>query len=135
MTNNDFMLLNVKKTGLQLFLFTTILFLLHLFINKKYFFSIEFYFDLWKIYAFHFITVATVILILTRQSIIKPKSTFYIFIVLSVLKMLAALLFLSPLFYNKELKPIPSVFSFFIPYFSFLIFESVIAVRVLNPKK
>ena len=123
---------NLKKSAIQLVLFTAILFVIHDLTIHNFFEAFDFYFDTWKIYMFHFVTVLGVIYLLYKRSKTKPKSVFYVFIALSILKMLAALVFLSPLFLSIEVDAIAPVFGFFIPYFLFLAMESVIALRILN---
>ena len=123
---------NLKKSAIQLVLFTLILFVIHNLTIHNFFEAFDFYFDTWKIYVFHFVTVLGVIYLLYKRSKTKPKSVFYVFIALSTLKMLAAIIFLSPLFFSKEVDAIAPVFGFFIPYFLYLAVESVIALRILN---
>ena len=123
---------NLKKSAIQLVLFTLILFVIHDLTIHNFFDAFDFYFDTWKIYVFHFLTVLGVIYLLYKRSKTKPKSVFYVFIALSMVKMLAALIFLSPLFFNKEVDALAPVFGFFIPYFLFLAIESLIALRILN---
>ncbi len=135
MINNNSEAFNIKKSALKLFLFASILFGIHYLTIHTYFNQHDFFFETWKIYVFHFLTVLLVIYLLYKRSITKPTSVFYVFIGLSVLKMLAAIIFLSPLFFNKEIDPIPPVFGFFIPYFLFLAIESMIALSILNPQK
>jgi hypothetical protein len=47
----------------------------------------------------------------------------------------AVIIFLLPLFFDKTIESKPAVFNFFIPYFLFLILESVFALKILNEKK
>lgn len=133
--NNNPAVFSLKKNALKLLLFTLILFGIHTLTINSYFEQHDFYFETWEIYGFHFLTVLIVIYLLYKRSLKKPTSVFYVFIGLSALKMLAALVFLSPLFFNEEIDPIPPVFGFFIPYFLFLAMESVIALSILNPQK
>jgi hypothetical protein len=120
---------------LQLAILTGILFSIHNFLILPYLKKYSFYWEPWKIYTFHFITVTALIYFLRHRSKIKPDKVLNAFITLSLLKMIAAVLFLSPLFFYKTINPTATVFSFFIPYFLYLFFETGYAVKILNPTK
>lgn len=123
------------KFLIQLALFTIILFGIHSYIVQNYFTTTEFYFETWKIYAFQFISVTALIYFLKHRSKTKPDKVFNTFVLLSLIKMIAVVVFLLPLFFNKTINPKPAVFSFFIAYFIFLILETRYAVKILNEKK
>ena len=120
---------------LQLSIFTLILYLLNQYFIRSFFSTINFYFEAWEIYLFQFITVAALIYFLQHRSKIKPDKVLNIFVILSLLKMGAVIIFLLPLFFDKTIDSKPAVFNFFIPYFLFLILESVFALKILNEKK
>ena len=71
---------------------------------------------------------------LYHRSQIKPKNVLNTFVILSILKMGAVVIFLLPLFLDKSVDPKPTVFSFFIPYFIFLMVETRYALKILNTK-
>jgi len=119
----------------QLSIFTIILYLLHEYLIQNFFSSTNFYFETWKIYLFQFITVAALIYFLQHRSKIKPDKVLNTFVILSLIKMGAVIVFLLPLFFNKSMDAKPTVFSFFAPYFIFLILESHYALKILNEKK
>jgi len=119
----------------QLSIFTIILFLLQEYLIQSFFSSTNFYFETWQIYLFQFISVAALIYFLQHRSKIKPDKVLNTFVILSLLKMAAVIVFLLPLFFNKSLDSKPAVFSFFLPYFIFLILESRYALKILNEKK
>lgn len=102
----------------------------------EYFFSeVSFYYSTASIMVF--LVVATFIinmaLILVHQQF--SEYTGFAFMGLSLLKMLAAVLFLLPMITCDNFEqPLENIFFFFIPYFLFLIFETLIAVRLLNLK-
>jgi len=123
------------KFLVQLAIFTIIIFGLHSYIVQNYFTTTDFYFETWKIYAFQFISVAALIYFIERRSKIKPDKVFNTFVILSLIKMIAVVIFLLPLFFKKTPNPKPAVFSFFIAYFIFLILETRYAVKILNKKK
>jgi hypothetical protein len=122
------------KFLVQLAIFIVIIFALHSYIVKIFFTNTIFYFETWKIYAFQFISVATLIYFLERRSKIKPDKVFNTFVFLSLIKMIAVVVFLLPIFFNKSPNLKPTVFSFFIAYFIFLILETRYAVKILNKK-
>jgi hypothetical protein len=119
----------------QLSIFTIILYVLHLYLIQKFFSTTNFYFETWKIYLFQFISVAALIYFLQHRSKIKPDKVLNTFVLLSLLKMGAVIVFLLPLFFNKSIGAKPAVFSFFAPYFIFLILEARYALKILNEKK
>lgn len=114
--------------------FSIILFSLQYFLSLTVFYTTEFYFNVLAIYAFH--VSATIIiygcLVLVHQN--SSDKTGFAFMGGSLLKMLAAVLFLLPMILNGSASPFESILSFFIPYFLFLIFETFYAVKLINSK-
>ena len=123
------------KFLVQLIIITVILFGVHHFAIQPYLTAYQFHFETWNIYLFHFVTVAALVYFLKHRSKIKPDKIFDTFVILSILKMIAIVIFLLPLFFNKTIDPKASVFSFFIPYFLFLFLEIRYSVKILNFKK
>ncbi len=119
----------------KLSIFTIILYLLHQYLIRSFFSTSNFFFETWEIYLFQFITVAALIYFLQHRRKVKPDKVLNTFVILSLLKMGAVIIFLLPLFLDKSIDSKPAVFSFFIPYFLFLILESVFALKILNEKK
>ncbi|MCX2681184.1 DUF6168 family protein [Galbibacter sp. EGI 63066] len=91
-----------------------------------------FYYSMWSIYTFHFLS--TIIVYFSTLGVNKkmPDKTGFAFLALSLLKMLAAIVFLVPLIQSEMTDPIPSVFSFFIPYFIFLFIETFFVLKLLK---
>ena len=94
--------------------------------------SIEFYYSLSSIYVFHFISTFVIL-----TSLITIKKFFFekigfAFMALSLIKMLASIIFLIPLIKMENIDYIPDVLSFFISYFLFLLFEIMFSVKLLN---
>ena len=50
----------------------------------------------------------------------------------SLIKMMASIVFLIPLLQSDLKSQIPDVSAFFIPYFLFLFFETIFAVRLIS---
>lgn len=53
---------------------------------------------------------------------------------ISVIKMMASVVFLIPLLQSDTIDRIPDVTAFFIPYFLYLFFETIFAIRLINKK-
>ncbi|MEM7380381.1 MAG: hypothetical protein AAF361_04190 [Bacteroidota bacterium] len=107
---------------LRLVLFSLILLAVHYYILIQ-FFSGELYFPLWTIYCFNAAMAFGVYSALRYYSEVQPQNILRIFLLLTLLKMVLAVVFLLPLFLKKSDHVQLEVFNFFIPYFLFLIFE------------
>ncbi|RNC88202.1 MAG: hypothetical protein ED556_03185 [Winogradskyella sp.] len=109
--------------SLQLVAVTAILFGVHTYLLSYFAEKIEFFFPLWHIYAFHFIVTAIFYTLINFRFSSGKTNIFNLFMGLTFLKMVFAILFLLPVllsdFENKQ----PDVFNFFIPYFLYLFFE------------
>ena len=124
-----------SKFLIQLMGFTLIFFAAHKYVVMSSFPTIEFYFSVWEIYGFQFITVAALIYFLNHRRKNKPEKVLTTYLILSMLKMGAVILFLLPLFLDKSIQAKPAVFSFFIAFFIFLLLETNFALKILNQKK
>ena len=51
---------------------------------------------------------------------------------ISVIKMVASVVFLIPMIQSDTIDRIPDVAIFFIPYFLYLFFETIFAIRLIN---
>jgi len=58
--------------------------------------------------------------------------TGFAFMGFSLIKMMAAIVFLIPLLQSDHKSQVPDVSAFFIPYFLFLFFETLFAIRLIN---
>lgn len=123
------------KFLIQLAIFTVVFYGIQTYVTLRSFPNTPFYFETWEIYGFQFITVAALIYFLNRVNSSKPKNVLSAYLILSMLKMGAALLFLLPLFLDNTISAKPAVFSFFIAFFIFLFLEAKFALTILNPKK
>lgn len=120
---------------LKIFLpFSIILFFLHFLANRIFLEEIIFYYSLWVIYSFHVISTFLIYLLLVYIYKNFSDSTGYAFMGASLFKMLAAVLFLLPMLLNNENSPFINLLAFFIPYFLYLIFETIFAVKLINSK-
>jgi hypothetical protein len=106
----------------RLLIFSALLFGIHLYIISH-FFEGTLYFPLWSIYAFNTVLVFGVFLILNYKANQGSDKMYQLFLGLTLLKMVLAIVFLLPLFFEKSEHSQLEVINFFIPYFLFLIFE------------
>ena len=107
---------------LSLIGFTIFLFLIHKYIIYQ-FFEGKLYLPIWSIYLFNAILVLIVFIILKNKSKDKTDKTLQLFLGLTMVKMILAVVFLLPLFFGKSDHSQLEVINFFIPYFLFLAFE------------
>lgn len=119
---------------LKVFLpFSLGLFAVQYFISN-YLIEADLFYPLWGIYLFHVLT--TFLMYATLLFIHKnfSEKTGFAFMGLSLFKMLAAIIFLLPLMLSGTSEVFFNIMAFFIPYFLFLIFETISAVRLINFK-
>lgn len=107
----------VKLIGFAIFLFA-----IHYYILSQ-FFSGTLHFPIWSIYAFNAVMVFLVYSIITYKNKQGSKKMYQLFLGLTSLKMVLAIVFLLPLFLGKSEHAQLEVINFFIPYFLFLGFE------------
>lgn len=112
--------------------FSLILFLIHFFIVLNFSKSIIFFYSIYAIYLFHSITTALICFIIIYINKIVSDKTGFAFMALSILKMLAAILFLIPLIQLDKEQKLADIAAFFIPYFAFLFFELTFIIKLLN---
>ena len=122
------------KFALRLIPFTIVLFLVQYLVNVFLLEDMKLYYPLYAIYLFHFLaTLIIYIIILLIYNNFQDKTGFA-FMGSSLLKMLAAVLFLLPMMLNNSDNPFVNLLSFFIPYFMYLVFETIYAVKLINIK-
>ena len=115
----------IKETAsyiVKLLLFTIFLFIVH-FYTLNQFFDGTLYFPVWTIYVFNAVLVFLVYTIITYKNKKGSKNMYQLFLGLTTLKMILAIVFLLPLFLGKSDHAQLEVVNFFIPYFLFLGFE------------
>jgi len=112
--------------------FSIILFFLHLLIIKYFFNTYSFFYSIYAIYLFQIITTSIVCLAIIYVNKKFSEKTGFVFMALSILKMLAAVIFLVPLIQIYKDQKLPDIIAFFIPYFFFLFFELTFIIKFLN---
>lgn len=102
------------------------------FLIQRYVFEVEFYYTSMSIYLFHFL--ATFLIYLSLVFVYKnfTDKTGFAFMALSLFKMVAAVIFLLPLVLSEVNAVFVNILAFFIPYFLFLVFETLYAVKLIN---
>lgn len=114
--------------------FSIVLFIIQYLVINFFLGDIEFYYSLWTIYSFHILaTSAIYIMLILIHKNFKDNAGFA-FMGGSLLKMFAAVLFLLPMMLKNEEYRFINLLSFFVPYFLYLIFETIYAVRLINSK-
>ncbi len=102
------------------------------FLLQRYVLEVKFYYSSFSIYLFHFL--ATFLIYLSLVFVYKNFSdkTGFAFMGLSLFKMFAAVIFLLPLILSGVNAVFANILAFFIPYFLFLVFETLYAVKLIN---
>lgn len=94
----------------------------------------ELYYSTLAIYVFHFLATLLVYgLVLWVHQHFKNQAGFA-FMGLGFIKMIAALVFLLPLLLGDMGNKFTELMAFFIPYFIFLMFETIYVVKIINQK-
>ncbi len=109
---------------LKILLLTAILFLIHRYILTAYP-DKHLYISLYKIYGFHLLSVSLVFATLRYFYKIIPNRVFKLFIILTIGKMLAAMIFLAPVFMGRSPHSQLEIINFFVPYFLYLTVEII----------
>jgi hypothetical protein len=102
------------------------------FILSTYFNQIEFKITTLSIYLFHFLTVAVSYTLLVLVNKYFFQQTGYAFLAFGIIKMGLSVFFLMPVIDSDIANKIPDVLSFFIPFFIFLLLETIFSVNLLN---
>lgn len=112
--------------------FSILLFVTQNYIVTALFEKTYFFYSTWSIYLFHFIITVLSYLFLLFVNKTFPDKTGFAFMGISLLKMMAAVVFLIPLLQSDLENQIPDVGAFFIPYFLYLLFETFFAISLIN---
>lgn len=108
---------------LKLSLMTLIVGGLHYYLFNSFFPNTSTFFLLWQIYLFIIIATFVLFTVINYRYSRGGKTVFNLFMLGTLVKMIAAILFLLPMLLSDFGNKKPDVFNFFIPYFLFLIFE------------
>lgn len=122
----------LKSFLLVLIAFTVILFSIQNFVIEYLKQTNTFFYNTSSIYIFHFFATLLIYLFVVFVQKTFPDKTGFAFMACSLLKMMAAIVFLLPLILNDEANALNDVIAFFIPYFLYLAFETTLTVKMLN---
>lgn len=112
--------------------YALLLFGIQFLVTQQLFGDTLFYYSTWSIYLFQVIlTIAAHSFLLFVHNNFPEKAGFT-FMGMGVIKMMACVVFLIPMIQSEMLSSIPDIVAFFIPYFMFLLFETIFAVRLIN---
>lgn len=119
---------------LKLFIpFSVVLFIIQ-YVTVEYLLKIDLYYSTLSVYAFHIIATFLIYLLLIFVHKNFSDKTGFAFMGTSLFKMFAAVVFLLPMMLNSTENRFPQIVAFFIPYFLFLVFETIYAVKLINRK-
>lgn len=129
----------MNKDGIQfivgLIAMTALLCGAHYYIFLNFFSDLKLYLPIWSIYAFNAGLVLVVFLIISYKMSRGSQNPFNIFLGLTSVKMLLAIVFLLPLFFGKSENMKVETFNFFIPYFAFLTYEIISITKFLKKQE
>jgi hypothetical protein len=108
---------------IQYALFAVAIFSIHSYLLYYFATKTIFFFPIWHIYLFNFVTTAMLYTIVNYKYSKDKTTVFNTFMVSTLLKMILVIVFLLPLLMGEVKDKKPDVFNFFITYFLFLIFE------------
>ncbi|WAC01110.1 DUF6168 family protein [Lacinutrix neustonica] len=112
--------------------FTLVFFTLQHFVSDLILDTKLLFYSTWKVYLFNFLASFFVYLFVLFVNKNFSDKTGFAFMACGLLKMMAAIIFLLPIIQNKELDAVNDVITFFIPYFLFLLLETIYVVKILN---
>lgn len=116
----------------QLIFISLVLFGVHSYLAHYFLHTTALFFPLWHIYLFHFFVTIILFSVLNYKYKSGQKNIFNLFMGLTLLKMILAVLFLLPLLVSDFEYKQADVFNFFIPYFLFLSFEIFSVLKILK---
>ncbi|MGK0459149.1 MAG: hypothetical protein ACJAVE_002136 [Polaribacter sp.] len=108
---------------IQLLVVSILIFGIHSYLVHHFAKEMAFFFPVWQIYTFHFITTALLYGVINYKYSQGKTDVFNFFMGGTLLKMILAIIFLSPLLLSEFENKQPDVFNFFITYFLYLGFE------------
>jgi len=104
-------------------LISAILFFIHYSLIENFSTNSVLIIPLYKIYLFHFIVTIFLVCTINYKYFQGNENIFNFFIILTLIKMVLAMVFLLPLILSVSKNKTAEVFNFFIPYFFYLAYE------------
>ncbi|WP_111683164.1 hypothetical protein [Winogradskyella tangerina] len=108
---------------LKLLIVSGILFGAHSYVLYQFASSVEFFFPLWQIYAFHFVVTLLFFSIINYRFAAGQKNIINLFMILTFSKIALSIIFLLPFLLSDFENTQPDFLNFFVPYFLYLFFE------------
>ena len=130
----------MKRTRLGIYfafllLFTLAIAGIHIGIVAVYGTDYNYIINIPSIYIFHFIVSLIIGFAVVTVAKVDFDKVGFAFMALSVLKILAAVLFLLPVIKSDEKELIPDVINFFVPYFIYLLLEIWVGLKFISSYK
>lgn len=119
---------------LQIISISVLLFAMHQYILHYFAGSVLLFFPLWHIYTFHILVAVVIYTIINYRYASGKTEIFTLFMGITLIKMILAIVFLLPLLLSDFPKKQPDVFNFFIPYFIYLFLEVFYVTKFLQKK-
>lgn len=116
----------------QLISISLVLFGVHSYLVHYFFNTTALFFPLWHTYLFHFFVTTILFSVLNYKYKSGQKNIFNLFMGMTLLKMILAILFLLPLLFADFENKQTDIFHFFVPYFLFLAFEISSVLKILK---
>ncbi len=114
--------------------FTLLLFVVQYYTVQTSGYQKDLFYSTQSVYGFLLITTLLIYILLLFVNQNFPDFTGFAFLGTTFIKMMAAVVFLWPLIKGENVATNLNIGAFFIPYFLFLLFETVFAVRLINKR-
>ena len=118
----------------QVIVVTLVLLGIHAYLLSHFAKNSNYLIPIWQIYMFHFTVTTLLYSVINLQYSRGKTEIFNLFMGITFLKMILAIVFLLPVLLSDIEKKQPDIFNFFIPYFFYLFFEVYSITRFLQNK-
>lgn len=118
----------------QVVVVTLVLLGIHAYLLSHFAKNSNYLIPIWQIYMFHFTVTTLLYSVINFQYSRGKTEIFNLFMGITFLKMILAIVFLLPVLLSDIEKKQPDIFNFFIPYFFYLFFEVYSITRFLQNK-
>lgn len=118
----------------QVVVVTLVLLGIHAYLLSHFAKNSNYLIPIWQIYMFHFTVTTLLYSVINLQYSRGKTEIFNLFMGITFLKMILAIVFLLPVLLSDIEKKQPDIFNFFIPYFFYLFFEVYSITRFLQNK-
>jgi hypothetical protein len=126
------MIKKISKLLMVLVPLTLVLYFCHEFVLSNFLNHLGFELTTISIYLFHFFTVIVSYVLLVVVNKYFFSQTGYAFLAFGIIKMGLSVFFLMPVIQSDSVDKVPDVLSFFMPFFIYLLLETIFSVTLLN---